>query len=326
VKQELLSILEEKEKNAQEKQEFNKNISEVSLLRRGLLKFHLSLITISSFQQCGTIKVLETKAGILEKQLDEMKNKESAYVDQKTKFQELEQKYLQCVQQWNANQVSCFGNTPPSSQHTDPLCYQIPPLHHNEGTYKSFPSGVPPPGSGYNCWQTGQRNDFYDPTRGNSFPADPVLNPQQPVNPVINQNLPVNVNQQLPTRPMVNPILPVNPMINQNLPVNVNPQLPTRPMVNPILPVSPVVNPNLPHSNTNTVTCAPNPPYSTRPAFQAGSTFTTSHLGLQNSMSCQAPSQPNLSYSTPNMSASLTTHYSKVRHTGTYLTVKYYLH
>lgn len=252
LKQELVSIIEAKGKNTHEKRALNENISE----------------------QSGTIKVLETKAGILEKQLDEMKNKESAYVDQKSKFQELEQKYLQCINQWNANQASCLGNTPPSSQHTDPLCgYQIPPLHHNKadpGTYKTFPNGGPSYGYRYNPWQTGQTNDYYNPVRNNPLPPDHV------------------VHQKLPVNPMVNPTLPIHPM----------------------------VNPNLPYANNNTGTCAPNPSYSIILATQAGSTSTTSHLGTQNSMSCQVPSRANQLYSTPNKSTPVPTHCSKVRNTG----------
>jgi hypothetical protein len=152
-------------------------------------------------QQSCTIKSLETKAEILEKQLDEMKNKESSYVDQKTKFRELEQKYLQCIHQLNAKQT-CLGNTPPLSQHAGPFCdYQIPPLHHNDsaGIQTSFSNKAPSTDFGLNLYQTRKPNDYYSTAESNPLLYDPMFYPNLSLNPMIISALPGNVKPLPPT-------------------------------------------------------------------------------------------------------------------------------
>ena len=186
-----------------------------------------------------------------------MKNKESAYADQKTKFQELEQKYLQCIRQWNiATQVSCLGNTPPLSQHAEPSYgYQIPPLYHNDNTqaHQLFPYKAPSSGSGHNPYQAKNPSDYHN---------IPESNPSL-YNPLVYSNL------------------PMNPMIISALPSNVNP-----------LPRN--VDSNISHTDINALTCASNLPYCTTLALQEKST-STSYLGTQNSkdFSLESYSTPN---------------------------------
>ena len=134
-----------------------------------------------------------------------MKNKESAYVDQKTKFQQLEQKYLQCLSQWNANQASCLGNTPPLSQHTGPLSgYHIPPLHHkidpeNHSTYTI--EGSSDPDYRNYSWKAGQTNDN-------------LINNPLPTGLLVNTDIAMG-NPNVPSNPQVNPNLSVE---NSNIP------------------------------------------------------------------------------------------------------------
>ena len=188
--------------------------------------FSKNALTISCFQQSTTIKVLETKTGILEQQLDEMKNKETAYVDQKTKFQELEQKYSQCLSQWHTSQASCLGNTPPLSQHKDSYsAYQILPLHYkldpdNSKTFSIRASSGP--GYGNFSWKAGQTNNQYNLARNNPLPTGPMGNADVPVKLMVNPNLPSN--PQVNTNPVANSSLPHVVTYVSSLPYSTTPQ------------------------------------------------------------------------------------------------------
>ena len=251
---------------------------------------------------------METKAEILEKQLDEMKNKETAYIDQKEKFQELEQKYLHCINQSNTSQASCLRNTPPLSQHTDSLCsYQIPSLHHNyskidPGNYKAFPTAMC---SGYNSWKLLETNDYYDHSENKPLSANLMIYPRQPVNPIMNQNQPINPTGSL--NPQLSSIVYPNQLENQVIHSN---QL-INPMINPNLTGNRITHPL---QANNTVTCLSNPPYSVMPLAQAGNTCTSSNI--QNSTNSNA--QIDLSFSTPNKCTPVQSHHSKVHNSSTF--------
>lgn len=124
--------------------------------------------------------------------MKEANDKESAYVDQRMKYYQLEQKYQQRTKNWDLGHASFLGNTPPPSQNTDPLCtFVVPPVQNQRSTlgsndtanYKLLPNQVPPSTTSYglDLWAPEHRPAdplrFYNPQIMASFQMDSSFNP-----------------------------------------------------------------------------------------------------------------------------------------------------
>lgn len=200
-----------------------------------------------------------------------MKDKESAYADQKARFQKLEEKYLQCISQWK--QDSCLGNTPPLSQPTDSLPdFSILPLLHNVndkrviGDYRAFPKDVSLSGTGYgyHSWKRGQAINDHDSSKSHCLPLDFMVDEDQPVNPIGPKQL---------IHPMINTQLQVYTAANSEIPVDF--------MVK--------------HNPSLTMSLARNPSYSAMVVSESGN---SSYLGTPNTNSSyEIPSRPTQPFS-----------------------------